>query len=214
MPTIDEDLNQLEKDVRQLKIEYEQYFGGGRARPPGEIEWRIDSVIKKYGERGSNMKFSQRFKYGALAQTYARTRQVYRKRLKEKEDGTVVRHYGAAARQIEAERAAKQAVLDDAAQRSSSLEAGATHRVSFSHLGGDREDVKTIRLYEAFRDAKKHAGENTEKLTLDAFQSFLQRKTDELREKNAEANVEFIVSVEQGRVKLKARTGSTSKSKR
>jgi hypothetical protein len=214
MPTIDEDLNQLEKDVRQLKIEYEQYFGGGRARPPGEIEWRIDSVIKKYGERGSNMKFSQRFKYGALAQTYARTRQVYRKRLKEKEEGTVVRHYGAAARQIEAERAAKQAVLDDAAQRSSSLEAGATHRVSFSHLGGDREDVKTIRLYEAFRDAKKHAGENTEKLTLDAFQSFLQRKTDELREKNAEANVEFIVSVEQGRVKLKARTGSTSKSKR
>lgn len=35
MPTIDEELNQLEKDVRQLKIEYEQYFGvDANARPP------------------------------------------------------------------------------------------------------------------------------------------------------------------------------------
>ena len=89
----------------------------------------------------------------------------------------------------------------------------APYRVSFSYSGGDREDVKTIRLYEAFRDAKKHAGENTEKLTLDSFQNFLARKTDELRQKNEKANVEFIVSVEDGRVKLKARTGSSSKSK-
>ena len=213
MPTIDEELNQLEKDVRQLKIEYEQYFGGGRKRPPVEIEWRIELLIKKYGERGANMRFAQRYRYGGLAQTYARFREIYRKRVKKKEEGTVERHFGAAARKIEAERAAKQAALNDAMQRSSSLEAGATHRVSFSYTGGDREDVKTIRLYEAFRDAKQLAGENTEKLTLDAFQSFLERKTDELRQKNASANVEFIVSVEEGRVKLKARTASTAKSK-
>jgi hypothetical protein len=213
MPTIDEDLNQLEKDVRQLKIEYEQYFGGGRTRPPTEIEWRIELVIKRYGERGANMRFAQRYRYGNIAQTYARYREVFRKRLKKKEEGTVERHFGAAAKKIEAERASKQIVVDEAAKRSSSLESGATHRVSFSYSGGDREDVKTIRLYEAFRDAKKHAGENTEKLSLDSFQTFLQRKTDELRQKNAEANVEFIVSVEEGRVKLKARTGSSTKSK-
>jgi hypothetical protein len=213
MPTIDEDLNQLEKDVRQLKIEYEQYFGGGRARPPTDIEWRIELVVKRYGERGANMRFAQRYRYGGLAQTYARFREVYRKRLKKKEEGTVDRHYGAAARKIEAERKAKQAALKEAMQRSSSLEAGATHRVSFSYSGDDREDVKTIRLYEAFRDAKQHAGENTSKLTLEAFQSFLERKTVELRKQNTGAKVEFIVSVEEGRVKLKARTGSASKSK-
>ena len=216
MPTIDEELNQLEKDVRQLKIEYEQYFGGGRSRPPVDIEWRVEMVIKKYGERGANMRFAQRYRYGAIAQTYVRYREIYRKRLKKKEEGTVERHFGAAARKIEAERAqkaAQQAAIEAAAQRSSSLEAGATHRVSFSYSGGEREDVKTIRLYEAFRDAKKHAGENTDKLTLDAFQSFLERKTDELRQKHAKANVEFIVSVEGGRVKLKARTDSASKSK-
>jgi hypothetical protein len=214
MATIDEDLNQLEKDVRQLKIEYEQYFGGGRKRPPTEIEWRIEILIKRYGERGSNMRFAQRYRYGNIAQTYARYREVFRKRLKKKEEGTVEHHFGAAARKIEAERAAQQAA-QAATQRSSSSEGGATHRVSVSvsDSGADREDLKTIKLYEAFRDAKHQAGENTSKLSLEAFQSFLGRKTDELRKQNAGANVEFIVSVEDGKVKLKARTAASSKSK-
>ena len=213
MATIDEELNQLEKDVRQLKIEYEQYFGGGRKRPPAEIEWRVELIIKKYGERGSNMRFAQRYRYGAIAQTYVRYREIYRKRLKKKEEGTVERHFGAAARKIEAERAAKQAALDEATKRSSSPENGVSRRVAVSYSGGEREDAKTIRLYEAFRDAKQNAGENTSKLTLEAFQNFLERKTGELRQKNADAKVEFIVSVEDGRVKLKARTAASSKSK-
>jgi hypothetical protein len=213
MATIDEELNQLEKDVRQLKIEYEQYFGGGRKRPPAEIEWRVELIIKKYGERGANMRFAQRYRYGTIAQTYVRYREVYRKRLKKKEEGTVERHFGAAARKIEAERAARQAALDEAAQRSSSVDSAATQRVSVSYSGADREDAKTHKLYEAFRDAKRHAGEDTTKLTLEAFQSFLERKTDELRKKEAGAKVEFIVSVEDGRVKLKARTDGSSKSK-
>jgi len=209
MPTIDEDLNQLEKDVRQLKIEYEQYFGGGRKRPPTEIEWRIDSIIKKYGERGSNMKFAQRYRYGAIAQTYARYREVFRKRLKQKEEGTVVRHFGAAAKQIAAERATQHA----AELRTPPADSSAGRRVSVSYSGLDHEEANTQKLYEAFRDAKQQAGENTNTLTLDAFQNFVQRKTDELRTKNKDARVEFSVSVEEGKVKLKARADSAAKSK-
>jgi hypothetical protein len=209
MPTIDEDLNQLEKDVRQLKIEYEQYFGGGRKRPPTEIEWRIDSIIKKYGERGSNMKFAQRYRYGAIAQTYARYREVFRKRLKQKEEGTVVRHFGAAAKQIAAERATQHA----AELRTPPVDSGASRRISVSYSGSDHQGAKTQKLYEAFRDAKQQAGENTNSLTLEAFQSFVQRKTDELRTTNKDAKVEFSVSVEDGKVKLKARADSAAKSK-
>lgn len=209
MPTIDEDLNQLEKDVRQLKIEYEQYFGGGRKRPPTEIEWRIDSIIKKYGERGSNMKFAQRYRYGSIAQTYARYREVFRKRLKQKEEGTVVRHFGAAAKQIAAERATQHA----AELRIPPVDSGTSRRISVSYSGADHQGAKTQKLYEAFRDAKQQAGENTNSLTLEAFQSFVQRKTDELRTTNKDAKVEFSVSVEDGKVKLKARADSAAKSK-
>ncbi len=66
----DEDLSRLERDIRQLKIEYEQYFGGGKKRPPADIEWRIEQIIKRYGDRAAEMNYGQRFRYGNLAQTY------------------------------------------------------------------------------------------------------------------------------------------------
>src|SRR6202163_1712272 len=107
--TVDEDLGQLEKDIRQMKIEYEQYFGGGKKRPPSDIEWRIDSLLKRYSDRGAEMKYSQRFRYGNLTQMYSKFREMFRKRMKQKEEGTVQRHFGAAAREIENLRKQKQA---------------------------------------------------------------------------------------------------------
>ena len=62
MATIDEELSQLERDIRQLKIEYDQFFGGGRKRPPTEIEWRIELTVKKYGERSVQRHFPQKGK--------------------------------------------------------------------------------------------------------------------------------------------------------
>ena len=104
MDKIDEELGALERDIRTLKIEYEQYFGGGRSRPPNDTIWRIDQTIKRYAERGADMSYGQRFRYNNLAQTYAKYQDIFRKRMKAKEEGTVQRHFGAAARAIEQER--------------------------------------------------------------------------------------------------------------
>ena len=105
MATIDEELGQLERDIRQLKIEYEMYFGGGRKRPPTEIEWRVELMVKRYAERSGELKYGQRFRYNNLSQTYAKYKDMFRKRLQQREEGKVQRHFGAAAKAIEAERA-------------------------------------------------------------------------------------------------------------
>src|SRR6267154_2338087 len=115
MATIDEDLGQFERDIRQLKIEYDQYFGGGRKRPPTEIEWRIELMVKRYGERAGDLKFGQRFRYNNLTQTYAKYKDIFRKRTQQKEEGKVQRHFGAAAKAIEAERAKAAAAARPAA---------------------------------------------------------------------------------------------------
>jgi hypothetical protein len=203
MATIEEDLTQMDKDVRQLKIEYEQYFGGGRTRPPTDIEWRIDQTVKRYGERNAQMNFAQRFRYNSLTQTYAKYRLIFRKRLKQKEEGFEVRHYGAAAKAIAAERAAQKHVVS----REAAVAAFAPT------LDPVRERVKTKKLYEAFRDAKESAGESTRQLTAEAFQEFLRRKAHELRDKSGKGTVEFVVSIENGRTRLKARILSAAKSK-
>src|ERR1700738_5707721 len=115
MATVDEELGQMEKDIRQRKFEYDQFFGGGRKRPPTEIEWHIELLVKRYGERAGDLKFGQRFRYNNLTQTYAKYKDIFRKRTQQKEEGKMQRHFGAAAKAIEAERAKAAAAKPPAA---------------------------------------------------------------------------------------------------
>jgi hypothetical protein len=180
-----------------MKIEYEQYFGGGKVRPPTEIEWRVDSMLKRYSDRGANMSYSQRFQYGNLVQMYTKYRDMFRKRLKQKEEGTLPRHFGAAAREIEAQRAL----------RRSESEKPSAARFPFSVSWNDpeQEKQKIEQLYAAFCDAKAQAGEDTGALTRVAFQNFVRQKTDQLKNQEAANEVEYVVSVEGKHARLKAR---------
>ena len=213
MATIDEDLAQLERDIRQLKIEYDQFFGGGRKRPPTEIEWRIELLIKRYGERGGDMKSGQRFKFGGLTQSYAKYRDMFRKRTKQKEEGSVTRHYGAAARAIEAERAQHQREVE--AQRNAHASAHAepaavatraaeiaAFRMTCSQP--ETEGDKVGQLYEALMSAKERAGESTGKLSRASFDEFVRKKTKDLQKQKNCRDVEYVVETVGGQVKLKA----------
>src|ERR1700729_151811 len=104
-PSVDEELNQIERDLRSLKIEYEQYFGGGRSRPPTDTQWRLESNIKRYSDRSGDLSSGQRFRASNLTQTYVKYQDMWRKKLAQKEGGYSQHHYGSAAKAIEAERA-------------------------------------------------------------------------------------------------------------
>jgi hypothetical protein len=231
MDKIDEELGQLERDIRTLKIEYEQYFGGGRSRPPNDTVWRIEQAVKRYSERGADMSYGQRFRYNNLVQTYAKYQDIFRKRMKAKEEGLVQRHFGAAARAIEQERARSQAgqppppAKPPVEQPAVAAVAGAapasrppaTPRRSAAELVGepggyvvhcsdpDRERDKVSDLYTVLLEAKKSAGEKTDALTLENFTSFVRQKTAQLKQQAKCNEVEYAVQIENGQIKLKAR---------
>jgi hypothetical protein len=189
----DEDLNRLERDIRQLKIEFEQYFGGGKKRPPNDIEWRIEQVIKRYGDRAAEMNYGQRFRYGNLTQTYSKYREIFHKRMQKREEGTVQRHFGAAARAIQAERSR------------SGTASPSPVAVTCSDL--ERESGKVDELYRAFREALNSSGESVERLSREKFQKFLLQKSEQIRKQRGE-QIEFLVSIENGKARLKARVKS------
>ncbi|MGA9887958.1 MAG: hypothetical protein WBQ31_10720, partial [Candidatus Acidiferrales bacterium] len=110
MATIDEELGQIERDIRTLKIEFEQYFGGGRSRPPTDTQWRLETNLKRYADRSAELTSGQRFRYSNLASTYAKYQDMWRKKLIQKESGTTQHHFGAAAKAIQAERSRKVAM--------------------------------------------------------------------------------------------------------
>jgi hypothetical protein len=194
MATIDEELGTLERDIRQLKIEYDQYFGGGRKRPPTEIEWRIDQLMKRYAERGGELKFAQRFRFNNLSQTYAKYKDIFRKKVALKEEGKVQRHFGAAAKEIEAARVKKEAAE----------EAAHPHTFRMTCSAPEREPDKVEKLYEAFLQAKQLAGEHTGKLSRSSFNEFVLKKTKELQKQKNCKEVEYVVETVEGQVKLKA----------
>jgi hypothetical protein len=199
MATIDEDLATLEKDIRQLKVEYDQYFGGGRKRPPTEIEWRIDMMVKRYAERGGDLKFAQRFRLNNLSQTYAKYKDIFRKRTAQKEEGKVQRHFGAAAKEIEAGRKKK-----EAEEQAVAAAAGGSKAFRMTCSEPEREAEKVEQLYEAFLQAKQLAGEHTGRLSRSSFNEFVLKKTKELQKQKNCKDVEYVVEMVAGQVKLKA----------
>lgn len=202
MGTIDEELGQLERDIRQLKIEYEMYFGGGRKRPPTEIEWRVELMVKRYAERSGELKYGQRFRYNNLSQTYAKYKDMFRKRLQQREEGKVQRHFGAAAKAIEAERAKIQVTTQTGVTAQSNADDARAFRMVCSEP--EKETEKVDRLYDAFLQAKQAAGEETDKVTKAGFSEFVRKKTKDLQEKKNCRDVEYVVEVVDGQVKLKA----------
>ena len=215
MATIDEELSQLERDIRQLKIEYDMYFGGGRKRPPNEVEWRIELLVKRYAERGGDMKFAQRFRFNNLSQTYAKYKDIFRKRMAQREEGTVQRHFGAAAKASEAERAKAQTVATPAPPSTPAPAATRPHEATAVAAASpqvfrmvcsepEKEGQKVDQLFDAFVQAKKQAGEETEKLTRSGFNEFVRKKTKDLQSKKNCRDVEYVVETVEGQVKLKA----------
>src|ERR1700756_2253221 len=84
--TLDEELNVLETQLRRLKIEYEIYFSNPQKKPPTDIEWKVLSLLRKFSD-GGRMSFSQRFRYNEMAQRYAIQSDLWRKKMRIREEG-------------------------------------------------------------------------------------------------------------------------------
>jgi hypothetical protein len=132
--------------------------------------------------------------------------EVWRKKLKQKEEGREQRHFGAAAKAIEAQRekAPKPAPAADSA--APPRPAGPPSLYEMACSDPDREPDKVQQLYKALVEAKQKAGEKTDSLTLDGFQNFVRTKTQQLKQQAGAEQVEYSVTMEDGQVKLKART--------
>ena len=178
--TIDEQLTQLEDNLRRLKIEYDIYFNGGSPRPPNDTLWRVDSLIKRLAD-ASQMNFAQRFRYNGLAARYALYNQMWQQRVRSREEGP--RKTAAALREEQKKAPAFQITWKDPAS----------------------EPEKVDQLFAALVEAKRKLGENADNLAQDTFKRFVQQKTEQLKRDFRCAQVEYVVEVEDGQVKLRAK---------
>jgi hypothetical protein len=216
--TTDEELNVLETQLRRLKIEYEVYFSNPTKRPPTDIEWKVLSLLRKFSD-GGRMSFSQRFRYNEMAQRYAIYSDLWRKKSRIREEGY---------RRPQDALLAVQGVRPDvqehkpqhnpvyglshaaaAAGDGGAGQASAVNSQPFTmHTAADNAEREQVeRLFNTLVAAKNKAGEKVSG-NLDSFNTFVQKKTDEIRKKYGCQDVEFSVELAGGHVKLKAKAKS------
>ena len=230
--TIDEELNLLDQQLRRLKIEYEIFFNSPTKRPPTDIEWKVLSLLRKFSD-GARMKFAQRYKYNEMAQRYAIQSDLWRKKMRIREEGYRAPHeamlsvqgvrksdereakfptaYGvrrkgeaAAGTGGDAAEASGAKAQAGGAQGAEAHSSAAGEAFSVLVSGSVTEREKVAALYKALADAKAKTGEKTVG-NLNSFASFVLKKTSEIRQEHGCSAVEYKIELQNGQVKLKAK---------
>jgi len=180
--TTDEKLSKLEDDLRRLKIEYEVYLNGSSDRPPRDLVYRVETLIKRYTGDQSSLDFGQRYKLNSLAQKYAVQNSLWKRRLTEKEEGRG--QFAQHRRALEV------------------LTAEKTVRVVWSDPEGEPEKVD--RIFKAMISAQRRIGQKVENVDPARFRKYIRDKTKQVKASFGCDKVQFSVSVENGKVKFKA----------
>ena len=197
--TVDEEISKLDDNLRRLKIEYDVYFGGGSKKPPADTEWRVSNSMKRIGET-LKLNYAQRFRYNAIAQRYAVFTDLWRQKMKVKEEGyrrPADAMLGISGLRREQEVAAALAVSSKGKKHEEK-----PFSVACSDPSKEKETVKA--LFEAMAEARRKAGRPAD-ASFSSFENFVQKKTEQLRRQYGCHSVQYTVEVAEGQVRLKAK---------
>ncbi len=177
---IDQDLDRLDTEIRRLKVEYDIFFNGGTTKPPMDTKGRVEAMIKRIFEV-KGMSFGQRFRYNNLVARYNVMRELWRRQQQKREEN------GSRLPTVEAVAAAK------------------SINVAIRCHDPKREPEKVNELYDYLLAAKRECGERVNGLKYDMFQNFIVSRATQIKQTLKTDAVDFIVAVENGKVKFTAR---------
>lgn len=175
---MDEDLQRLELNIRQLKIQFDMYFAGGLKKPPYQLRSSVNKIIKYYAEARVG-KYRQRFHFNSLVSRFNVLSELWSKRIRDLEEGT--RRTPVMLDRTRARLVAVCKVEDPARQQEALRE-----------------------IHEAFVAERQATGQERPI----SFQKFLQgvaAQTSQLRKNSECGEIELRVVVSEGKVQLKAR---------
>jgi hypothetical protein len=193
--TTDEELNVLDDNVRRLKIEFDVFFGGGSKKPPNDLEWKVQTTIKRFSD-GRKLNYAQRFRFNTIMQKYAVYNSLWQQKLRIKEEG-----YRRPQDALLAIQGVRQ--FEDEAPEVIDLTEREPFRIACSDADEERHKVQS--LYDAMMEARRAAKLSTAAGTFESFQQFVKKKTEQLRDEYGCTAVEYSVETEDGQVRLKAK---------
>jgi hypothetical protein len=191
----DEELDKLEEDIRRLKNRYDQFFAGIAKVPPSFERHQVESYIHEL----SKLKIrdnTRRFRLSTLLSRYNQYREMWGRKMREREEGPL---------DYRRRQAAMTSVPEPPPPPPPS-----TARVTSGGIdpyvrmtpGSNGEEVR--RLYEEIEREHVKMGKHAT-LTIDQLAAMIQKQSEMVREKYHVKTVAFRVETVDGKVKLKAK---------
>jgi len=202
---IEETLGRIEVGIRQLKVQYDMFFSGVIPRQPLELRKDLEILIKTLGNTAMQ-RFSDRYRYNALASKYQTMVELWNKMIRAKEEGRLrpgipgfVQPIRRNASTDAAEPAAEQPAAPAPAPPREATNVVFRQRVT----SPQDEDGSLTLFYDRYLEASR-AGGGEPRVTYKQFVKQIAARTEAMRKKAGCGSVMFSIVVKDGGVTLKA----------
>jgi hypothetical protein len=189
----DDELDTLEEDIRKLKNKYDQFFAGIQKFPPMQERRNVEIFIYELGKQRMRDN-ARRFRYNTILTRYNQFREMWARKMREREEGPLDFRRRQAAMSAEPEREAPR-------QAPPVTSRGADPYVRVAP-GTNGEEIR--RLYDEIEQKHIELGKMPS-ITLEQLGSMVQKQSELVRSKYNVNAVAFRVDVVDGKVKLKAK---------
>jgi len=228
--TTEEELKQIDFEIKRLKVQYDLYFSGASPRPPHDQRDALARQLRRFqGVSMTNM--SERFLYNSVVNKFNTFQELWIKMTRIKEEGArmhplaaragrrpggpgattpaagasanAATNPGAAgAAAAEAAGASKPAAASAAARAAAAAGAAAHEAWRIRPAGGDQPELRA--LYDSYLKARRGVGESRP-VAFDTFAREVARHAATIQGKSDCEAVEFRIYSRDNKVTLKAR---------
>jgi hypothetical protein len=193
---IPEDLEQIEKSIKLLQIEWEKFFGGVEKKPPTDLKGKVEALIRRHANAEIRNN-TERFRYQNLTARYNTFNEMWGKRLRALEEGRPLGVHGQRAQVLPPAPVARAERAERAAAR-----AAAPGEVRIQDPERDSEAMRS--LFDRFLEERQKTGESGS-VKFEGFRKLIAQQANRiLTEKGGQA-VSFRLETKDGKVSLKAK---------
>lgn len=173
MTNIKDALDRIEKDLGELKRQYDLFFQGVRRTEPQDERKSVEWMVKRLGQRKLPNTLDQ-FRFNSLQSKFFAYTNLWIRMVRDMEEGRLAR---------------------DTRGNLVRTKARAGEPVPPDHLD---------RVLEQLRDARRECGLSTDTKDLDSLREMLRSRAAEIAGRSGDRQVEFRVTIEGGKPKVKA----------
>ncbi len=191
----DDQLDKLEEDIRKLKVKYEMFFMGNTKMPPQHERHLLEVSIFELGKQKMREN-ARRFRYNQLLSRYNQYREMWGRKMREREEGPL-------------DFRRRQAALSEPSEPPAPPRPKServTSRTTDSYVkmvpGANGEAIRD--LYDQIEKEHQKLGK-APNLTFEQLRSMVEKQSESVRERYNVDVVGFRVDVVDGKVKLKAK---------